>query len=438
MVKFLSLMSAIQWKKWLSKAMGRGRRHKLDCLVVAPEIPWNLMIEILTRLPAKSLMRFKCVSKTWSLLIRSRYFSNLYLTVASPRRPPCLYMSLMNHYMCDSIGVCQSPRESQLLSLSSSTSNSAESFDLDLTMQGMGGHDMVVLRGLILYIVCGKACIYNPTTRQSVTLPVRPVIKFSQKVKGCDESIIYYFGHDPVLDQYKILCIVSTLLTGINRLTSEHWVYVLESGGFWKRIGFDCQPHIPTIGRLCINGVIYYLAYASLSCYVLVSFDVRSEQFNMIQVPKELSGLIRDNPMGFIEYGGKPAIFDQTYLIQMGKVDLWVLEGGGAWSTKSLVLQPCEMHLLNESIKLLVRGTTQNDEVILAPCKLFSNYYLRKNDLRKVNVGLTSDHWFGKPYADYILFDKNESILHLNNIGPLVCVLPQCSNYLCFIQKINR
>ncbi|KAF2595619.1 hypothetical protein F2Q68_00012492, partial [Brassica cretica] len=130
----------------------------------------------------------------------------------------------------------------------------------------------------------------------------------------------------------------------------EHWVYVLESGGFWKRIGFDCQPHIPTIGRLCINGVIYYLAYASLSCYVLVSFDVRSEQFNMIQVPKELSGLIRDNPMGFIEYGGKPAIFDQTYLIQMGKVDLWVLEDGGAWSTKSLVLQPCQMHLLNESI----------------------------------------------------------------------------------------
>lgn len=102
----------------------------------------------------------------------------------------------------------------------------------------------------------------------------------------------------------------------------------------------------------------------------------------------------------------------------MGKVDLWVLEDGGAWSTKSLVLQPCQMHLLNESIKLLVRGTTQTDEVILAPCKLFSNYYLlyydlRKNDLRKFNVGLTSDHWFGKPYADYILFDKNESILHL-------------------------
>nr|VDC93116.1 unnamed protein product [Brassica rapa] len=151
-------------------------------------------------------------------------------------------------------------------------------------MQGMGGHDMVVLRGLILYMVCGKACIYNPTTRQSVTLPVRPVIKFSQKVKCCDESIIYYFGHDPVLDQYKILCIASTILTSINSLTSEHWVYVLESGGFWKRIGFDCQPHIPTIGRLCISGVIYYLAYVSLSCYVLVSFDVRSEQFNIYEI----------------------------------------------------------------------------------------------------------------------------------------------------------
>ncbi|CAH8391714.1 unnamed protein product [Eruca vesicaria subsp. sativa] len=149
-----------------------------------------------------------------------------------------------------------------------------------------------------------------------------------------------------------------------------------------------------------------------------VSFDVRSEQLNMIQVPQELSGLIFDNLMALIEYGGKPAIFDHTYLVLMGNVDLWVLEDGGEWSKKSLVLQPSQMNLLNESIALVVLGTTQNGEVILAPRKLFSNYYilyydLQKNDMRKVNVGVTSDHWFGKPYAELILIDKNESILHL-------------------------
>ncbi|CAL9233804.1 unnamed protein product, partial [Arabidopsis halleri] len=41
--------------------------------LVTWEIPPYLLIKILTRLLAKSLMRFKCVSKLWSSLICSRY-----------------------------------------------------------------------------------------------------------------------------------------------------------------------------------------------------------------------------------------------------------------------------------------------------------------------------------------------------------------------------
>ncbi|CAF1921556.1 hypothetical protein HID58_095565 [Brassica napus] len=221
------------------------------------------------------------------------------------------------------------------------------------------------------------------------------------------------------MNYFVLFILVTSTYFGLNEACKKNQVEIHNQLGPGKVLQFHCRSGDDDIGvkTLNFNDVPYIIRFHD-EIPNLTNFDVRSEQFNMIQVPKELSGLIRDNPIGFIEYGGKPAIFDQTYLIQMGKVDLWVLEDGGAWSTKSLVLQPCQMHLLNESIKLLVRGTTQTDEVILAPCKLFSNYYLlyydlRKNDLRKFNVGLTSDHWFGKPYADYILFDKNESILHL-------------------------
>ncbi|KAL1210891.1 F-box/kelch-repeat protein [Cardamine amara subsp. amara] len=57
-----------------------------------PEIPFDLVIEILRRLPAKSLVKFKSVSKIWSSFICSRNFTNSFLRVTSS--PPRLYMSL--------------------------------------------------------------------------------------------------------------------------------------------------------------------------------------------------------------------------------------------------------------------------------------------------------------------------------------------------------
>ncbi|EFH41067.1 predicted protein [Arabidopsis lyrata subsp. lyrata] len=410
-----ALISSFQWKKKSSKAMRRRRGDDW----FASEIPLDLQIEILIRLPAKSLMRFKCVSKLWFSLIRSRCFSNCYLKVASPPRPPRLYMSLVDHIQCNSMEVCYNPRESVLLSLSSSSSTNAKSFhqDLampgmggrnmmilrglilyivcrkaciynpttrqccnsmevcynpcesvllslssssstdaksfhqDLTMPGMGGHNMMILRGLILYIVCRKACIYNPTTRQCVTLPAVKSNIFAQE--DYRKSVLYFLGHDPVLDQYKVVCTVAVSSKRFKRITSEHWVFVLEPGGSWKRIEFDL-PHCPARLGLCINGVIYFLASACMSSDILVSFDVMSEEFKWIQGPPVASAF---KPMGFIEYLGKPSVFDHSHLKRKGSVDLWVLEDAGKWSKKSLVLQPCQMHLVDKKLSFTVKGS---------------------------------------------------------------------------------
>lgn len=411
----LALIASMQWKKRSSKAIRRGRkRQKGEKNFVAPEIPFDLLIEILTKLPAKSLMRFKCVSKLWSSLIRSRFFSNRYLTVASPHRPPRLYMSLVDHLVCNSMEVCHNPRESLLLS---SSSSSAESFDQDLTIPGMGGRNMVVLRGLILYKVCKKACIYNPTTRQSVTLPTIKSNIFPQEYYR--KTVLYFFGHDPVLDQYKVVCTVVVSSKKIKRMTSEHWVFVLEPGGSWKRIEFD-QPHLPTRLGLCINGVVYYLASTYKRGDIVVSFDVRSEEFSMIQGPPVVPSFCES--VGFIEYGGKPAVFDYTNLAQTGFVDLWVLEVAGKWSRKSMVVQPSRLLLVDSNIELTVEGSTKDGEVILAPIHLMSPYYiiyydLQKNDMRKVWIRGIPEHWFSKLDTNLLfyfkLMDKSESIMHL-------------------------
>ncbi|CAH8262690.1 unnamed protein product [Arabidopsis lyrata] len=89
---------------------------------------------------------------------------------------------------------------------------------------------------------------------------------------------------------------------------------------------------------------------------MLVSFDVRSEEFNMmqLQVPRNAGDTLPRYEKGVvpIEYGENVAVFDFTYLLVNGKVDLWVVEDAKKkeWSRKTLVLQPSHMHLVTDNI----------------------------------------------------------------------------------------
>ncbi|GMN36513.1 hypothetical protein TIFTF001_006095 [Ficus carica] len=43
------------------------------------QLPWEIIIDILSRLPVKDLLRYRCVSKPWCSLIDGPDFINLHL-----------------------------------------------------------------------------------------------------------------------------------------------------------------------------------------------------------------------------------------------------------------------------------------------------------------------------------------------------------------------
>lgn len=153
-----------------------------------PDIPEEVLIDILIRLPVKSLMRFKCVSsKQWLTLITSTYLTNLYLKSSSPR----LFAYIVDKYNRSHYALVKSS--------SSSHDHSVSVMDQvqDLTMLGMGGYIMSAVRGLVCFRMGKITRICNLNTRQVLKFPI-----IKSKVKGY--NVWNYLGYDSVHDEYKV------------------------------------------------------------------------------------------------------------------------------------------------------------------------------------------------------------------------------------------
>lgn len=90
--------------------------------------------------------------------------------------------------------------------------------------------------------------IYNPTTRQSVSLPK---IKYPSNKRFC------FFGYDHVMNQYKVMCVIN----GLEDQSSEHVCQVFTLGDpmkQWRNIQ-GIGNHSQTIFKgVHINGTTYY------------------------------------------------------------------------------------------------------------------------------------------------------------------------------------
>ncbi|KAG7560573.1 F-box associated domain type 3 [Arabidopsis thaliana x Arabidopsis arenosa] len=305
----------------LSLAVRKKKEKKT--LVVLPEITEEMLIDILIRLPAKSLMRFKCVSKLWLSLITSRYFANRFLIKPSPSR--CFFAYLVD---------CENQRKCLLLKSSSSSHDHSDTsvsvIDQHSTMTVMGGYFVNSVRGLLCYRTRRRVKVCNPNTRQVLSL-VWEVNKEERVVR------------------------------------SEHKVLVLGDGATWRNTqSHNDTPHGPFYPHsqgMTINGVLYYIAWTDEDRCVLMSFDLSSEEFNLI----ELLPYENFSCTSLINYQGKVATCEDSLLSSDGIVDVCVLEDAdkSKWSNKKTFLLPVSQMNFVHGDRLVIGGTRDSGKVLL-------------------------------------------------------------------------
>ncbi|XP_019091126.1 PREDICTED: putative F-box protein At1g47765 [Camelina sativa] len=186
----------------------------------------------------------------------------------------------------------------------------------------------------------------------------KKVYEVGRKITLRWENLTIFLGYDPVECKHKVMCMPFRRSSDVCRMLTlgsaqEKWRSVKT------KPTHRSDSH--TSGR-CIKGVIYYIAYVyRTSVWVIMSFDVRSEKFGMIQLPSDVM------MNRIIAYEGRIA-FVRRETKKDAKMTLRILEYAEKvkWSSKGF-LAPIWYRDESLNTSLYVRGITHAGEFIDVP-----------------------------------------------------------------------
>ncbi|KNA08030.1 hypothetical protein SOVF_166390 [Spinacia oleracea] len=288
----------------------------------------DIVADILSRLPVKSIIRFKCVCKSWDSLIKTPNFIKLHLN-----------KTLLSN--------------SDRRLLVSSPWSSLYSADPDLNRKRLSFSELhhplkpykvATLVGSCNGVVCisdeskNDVFLYNPLTKSRRKLPVNripnPNINFA----------LLGFGYDNKNNDYKVLKLVQGLVYTESFYT-EAKVYSLNTNS-WKSVAdVPYFLHYRGFNGLLVNEVLHYIVVKQLESPIkfIAGFNLRTESFSLIECPKD-DNILRSDLMLFLsELGGclsllvnihtrdlanmSPMILNVEQYVD--RVDLWVMKEYG-------------------------------------------------------------------------------------------------------------
>ncbi|XP_057802941.1 F-box/kelch-repeat protein At3g23880-like [Salvia miltiorrhiza] len=266
--------------------------------------PKEIVEEILSRLPVTSLLKFRCVSKSWRCLIGSDRFIKTHLQTSSKNASFAHHRLVLN--------------KSQNL------------FD-----DGMNTlwRSPVLIVGCCNGLVCccinlekGRFILWNPATRISKELPQLVIDNMRWSI------VSYGFGWDESSDAHKVFVVLFSRKRWVGKLYSSStnsWKTVTEYGDFELIYG-DAE---------FASGKLHWLRKrrgGSGGWYAadIATFDLKSEEFGVMELPCEstLSLSLNEGCLSVVCYNVR-TLFD----VWVMKQDCWVKV------RDVVVYEPCEI-----------------------------------------------------------------------------------------------
>ncbi|CAL9232497.1 unnamed protein product, partial [Arabidopsis halleri] len=330
------------------------------------DVPLDVAMEILMRLPVKSVARFLLLSKS-----------------SLEPRLLVVFIDLDRKWNCE---------DWYFFSLSSSSTSYLSRVTCPFPDHVCYSH---YVNGLISFGYGLEKFIANPSTGTSKVLG---------RVQTSSTVAHSFLGYDPVNDEYKllVLCMNEKMQrhdgrTRILQLSSQHQVVTLGvEKKQWRMIDYR-TPHGPVLNSVCIDGVLYYVAFTGtdLSQLSLMRFDLGSEKLDLF------TSLSANFPAAFLHgfnlmsCKGKIALATKT---SFNEFEVWVFDQQAethGWLKKSFSIKGKKLLYSG----LFITGTTHTGEFVLAPRFYSNNFYVIYYNpdtkfFRKTKVQVHADYEF--------------------------------------------
>ncbi|XP_062027477.1 F-box/kelch-repeat protein At3g23880-like [Rosa rugosa] len=249
----------------------------------------SVIVEILSWLPAKSLLRFRCVCKPWRALFSDPYFIRRHLSRINTKTNNSYSLFVKE------ISTFRSMDCEALFKYSSHDDGPVLSRELDFPILDVPFEFYYIdiigsCNGLICLLLDWNTSVimlWNPCTRESKVLP-QPSIKNLPKFYG--------FGYDSTTDDYKVI------VGSFSSTSSYEYVvvaYTLKTGSWRKLQSLNQNFRVLWHGCLVNEALHWVLDERDEDHRViaskLVSFDLAEEKFHEIASPYCPNPIARSN-----------------------------------------------------------------------------------------------------------------------------------------------
>ncbi|KAJ0805559.1 putative F-box domain-containing protein [Helianthus annuus] len=289
-------------------------------------LPTEVIEEILFRLPVKSILRFRSLSKPWLSRINDPSFTKLHFTRATAAHRSALFISAFD----------RSTRKRHLLS----AAHDGGPVTHLMTLHEFDSEDITEaqhLNGLVSFscrefsMDYSQVFVVNPSTHKIFKLAQHD-LDFSKYLFG---KGWYLFVFDEPKYEHKILIFwefVDTMEIMIYSMSNYSWRKIIVEppiGFTWDLLCYSTERGV------CVNSVVHLMLIES---YDILAFDLRTKKFSIINTPQgvkphkrhtqytnECTIILKSNLPRLIKINGCLGLVCHELVLEKNQMHIWIL-----------------------------------------------------------------------------------------------------------------